>query len=200
MKLQNPLNKIHLVALTALTVGMQTDAAIAQDGPTEFSSAPCSSLALGPTDEVVHLRRTYLLQGAEQTTQYRFFADENCTLPMYTMVFQGGIALGDPVPGLQDTVEATVRFDRVLFTLDSPRGAAAAAECGDGQFEIGIQRDVSDDHCLFMQPRGDCGFDYDVVQILNGVATPGFRTADMCAPEGRPTRLQSAGATFVEQF
>ncbi len=172
----------------------------AQEGPIEFSSSPCSSLALGPTDEVVHLRRTYLLHGAEQTTRYRFFADEECELPLYTMVFQGGIELGDSVPDLEGTVEATVRFDRVLFTLDSPRGLGAAAECADGLFEVGVQRDVTEETCLFMRPRSECGFDHDIVKIQDGVATPGFRTADMCSPEGRPKQLQSAGASFVEQF
>ena len=39
-----------------------------------------------------------------------------------------------------------------------------------------------------------------LVQIRNGVATPGFHTEDTCTPEGRPTWLQSAGATFGEQF
>ena len=191
---------MRLSVALALFVCALAQSGFAQDGPTEFSSAPCSSLALGPTEDVVHLRRTYLLQGAKQTTRYRFFADEDCTRPMFTMVFQGGIELGDPVPGLDGTVAATVRFDRVLFTLDSPRGQDAAATCADGQFEVGIQRDVTEDGCLFMRPRSECGFDHDIVQIKDGVATPGFRTPNMCTDDGRPTQLQSAGATFVEQF
>ncbi len=176
------------------------DTASAQDGPTEFTSAPCSSVALGPGDEISHLVRIYLFKGTEQTTQYKFFADAQCTKPLYTFVFKGTVEMGDPVEGLKDTVDAKVTFERILFTLDSPRGAAAAAGCADGRFEVGVQRDVSDATCLFMKPVAECGFDYDIVQMKEGVAIPGFRTDNMCMPAGRPTTLQSVGAVFSEQF
>ena len=176
------------------------DPSAAQDGPVEFTSAPCSTLALGPGDDISHLVRIYLFQGAVQTTQYKFYADPDCTKPLYSFVFKGGVELGEPVAGLADTVEAKVTFERVLFTLDSPRGRPAADACGDGEFEVGVQRDVSDTTCLFMQPVDDCGFDFDIVQMKDGVATPGFRTANMCTPEGRPVQLQTEGARFSEQF
>ncbi len=123
----------RLASLTAagLFGGISTlaaDSAIAQDGPAEFTSAPCSSLALGPGDEISHLERIYLFKGAEQTTQYKFFAEETCTKPLYSFVFKGQVELGEPVDGLPDTVEAKVTFERILFTRDSPRGAAAAAD------------------------------------------------------------------------
>ena len=42
--------------------------------------------------------------------------------------------------------------------------------------------------------------DYEIVKIKDGVAIPGFRTENMCTPDGRPTKLQTVGAKFVEQF
>jgi hypothetical protein len=173
---------------------------VAQDGPAEFSSAPCSTVMLGLGDEVSHLQRIYLFQGTTQTTQYKYFADPGCTKPLYSFVFQGTVELGQPVPGLPDTVEAKVTFTRTLFTLDSPRGADAAKDCADGDFAVGVQRDVSEASCFFMRPISSCGIDYDIVQIKDGVAIPGFRTENMCTPEGRPTRLQTVGARFLEQF
>jgi hypothetical protein len=171
-----------------------------EKGASEFSSAPCSSLALGPTNEISHLQRIYLFKDTVQTTQYKFYADDKCTQPLYSFVFKGFVEMGKPVAALPDTVEVKVIFKRILFTLDSPRGAKAAAQCADGKFDVGVQRDVSKSECLFMKPIKSCGFDYDIVKIKDGVATPGFRTANMCKPSGRPTQLQGAGANFVQQF
>ncbi|MGL5837145.1 MAG: hypothetical protein ACRCY3_01440 [Sphingorhabdus sp.] len=179
---------------------MTPNHASAQNGPAEFSSAPCSSLAIGPTDEMFHVQRIYLFKGTEQTTQYKYFADPECTKPMYSFVFKGFVEMGQPVKGMADTVEAKVTFTQTLFTLDSPRGMSAAASCADGKFDVGVQRDVSDTTCLFMRPIKECGFDYDIVRMKDGIAIPGFRTVDMCTPAGRPTKLQSVGAKFVEQF
>jgi hypothetical protein len=184
-----------IIALTCLGAP-----AMAENGPVEFSSFPCSSLALGPTDAVSHVQRIYAFKGTEQTTQYKFFADDKCAKPLYSFVFKGKVEMGKPVAGLADTVEAKVTFEKVLFTVDSPRGLKDAAQCADGKFDVGVQRDVSDAACFFMQPIKACGFDYDIVKMKDGVATPGFRTANMCTPEGRPTKLQDVGANFVEQF
>jgi hypothetical protein len=190
---------IRLVLLTLLALCLHVPA-WSQNGPTEFSSAPCSSLALGPSEAVTHVQRIYLFKGRVQTTQYKFFFDDKCTQPLYSIVFKGFVDMGKPVAGLADTVEAKVTFKRVLFTLDSPRGQAAAAQCADGRFEVGVQRDVSHAHCLFMKPVKACGLDHDIVHMKDGVATPGFRTVNMCTPQGRPTKLQSVGARFVQQF
>jgi hypothetical protein len=176
------------------------DRTLAQSGPAEFSSAPCSSLAIGPTQEISHVQRIYLFKGTEQTTQYKYFADAACTKPMYSFVFKGSVEMGKPVKGIADTTEAKVTFTRTLFTLDSPRGLIGAKSCADGKFDVGVQRDVSDATCLFMKPIKKCGFDYDIVRIKDGVAIPGFRTSNMCTPAGRPTKLQTVGAQFVEQF
>lgn len=46
--------------------------------------------------------------------------------------------------------------------------------------------------------RFDCGLDPEIVQTLNGVATPGSRTDDRCVPKGRQTRRHPAGETFIE--
>jgi hypothetical protein len=173
---------------------------LAQNGPTEFSSAPCSSVALGPTDEISHLQRIYLFKGTEQTTQYKYFADAACTKPMFSFVFKGKVELGAPVAGMTDTVEAKVTFTRTLFTVDSPRGLAGAKACADGVFDVGVQRDVSAFDCLFMKPIATCGLDYDIVRMKDGVAIPGFRTSNMCTPAGRPTKIQTVGAKFLEQF
>jgi hypothetical protein len=188
------------LSFSALCALFASSPAAAQTGPAEFSSAPCSSLALGPTDEISHVQRIYLFKGTEQTTQYKFFADAQCTKPMFSFVFKGFVEMGSPVAGMPDTVEAKVTFTRTLFTLDSPRGLAAAKTCADGKFDVGVQRDVSQADCLFMKPISSCGFDYDIVRIKDGIAIPGFRTSNMCTPSGRPTKLQTVGARFVEQF
>jgi hypothetical protein len=188
------------IATLMMTLACLGTPATAQNGPVEFSSLPCSSLALGPTDDISHVQRIYAFKGTEQTTQYKFFADEKCTKPLHSFVFKGKVEMGKPVQGLADTVEAKVTFERVLFTVDSPRGLKSADGCADGKFDVGVQRDVSEAKCFFMQPIKSCGFDYDIVRIKDGIATPGFRTANMCMPEGRPTKLQNVGASFVEQF
>jgi hypothetical protein len=194
------LKRTSLLLVIAATASLCSLPAFAQNGPAEFSSAPCSSLALGPGDEISHVQRIYLFKRTTQTTQYKFFADDKCTKPTYSFVFKGGVAMGKPITDMPNTVEAKVTFKRIFFTLDSPRGAKAAAKCADGKFDVGVQRDVSASNCLFMKPVKSCGVDYDIVKIKDGVATPGFRTANMCKPTGRPTKLQTAGANFAEQF
>jgi Adenomatosis polyposis coli down-regulated 1 len=198
------IKKLYFIFTLCLQLAMgiahaQTNAAQPQ-GPSEWTSAPCTSLALGPTDEISHLQRIYLLGADGHTTQYKFFADAQCTKPLYSFVFKGKIEMGAPAQVIPDTMQAKVSFEQILFTLDSPRGAKAAQQCADGKFTVAVQRDVSDSNCLFMKPVKSCGLDYDIVRIKDGMATPGFRTADMCKPEGRPTKLQTVGAKFSEQF
>jgi hypothetical protein len=73
-------------------------------------------------------------------------------------------------------------------------------QCADGKIDVGVRRDVSKANCLFMKPIKSCGLDYDIVKIEDGLATPGFRTSNMCTPAGRPTKIQTVGAQFAEQF
>jgi hypothetical protein len=164
---------------------------------TQWSSAPCTSLALGPGKEISHLRRLYLLRGDTHVTRYHFFIDTKCTLPLFSFHLSGRALLGSKVSSLIDTREVNVYFDRVLFTADAPEAIALASQCADGKFEVGVQRDVTETGCLFLKPKAQCGIDHDLVQIRKGVLTPGFRTGDMCKPAGRPTRLQSIGARLV---
>ncbi len=140
------------------------------------------------------------MAGKSNTIQYRFFADDKCTLGLFSLVIKGPVEIGKPVVNVEGAVDVKVGFERVLFTLDSPRGAAAAKGCGDGAFEVGVQRDVTESGCLFIKPKAACGVDYDIMKIKDGMATPGFRTPDMCRPEGRPTALQSVGAKFLQNF
>jgi hypothetical protein len=172
----------------------------AQAAPSEWSSAPCSTVALGPGTNLSNIQRTFNLAGKSNTIQYRFFADDKCTLGLFTFVLKGGIEIGKPVPDVEGAGEVIVGLERVLFTLDSPRGGPAAKGCGDGQFEVGVQRDVTESGCLFIKPKATCGVDHDIMKIKDGMATPGFRTANMCKPEGRPIALQAAGARFLQQF
>jgi hypothetical protein len=175
--------------------------AFAQTPPvTEWSSAPCSSVALGPGQNVSHIQRIFLLAGKENTIQYKFFGDDKCVAGLFTIVIKGSVELGKPVTNVEGAVEVKVGFDRVFFTLDSPRGAPATRACADGKFEVGVQRDVTEAGCLFIKPKASCGVDYDIMKIKDGVATPGFRTGDMCKPEGRPTSLQSVGVKLIQAF
>ena len=190
------LQPLLILLLGPLAAGLS----IAQPAPSEWSSAPCSTVALGPGTNLSNVQRTFFLAGKSNTIQYRFFADDKCTMGLFSIVFKGGVEIGKPVVGVEDAVEVKVGFDRVLFTLDSPRGGPAARGCGDGQFEVGVQRDVTESGCLFVKPKAACGIDYDIMKIKDGMATPGFRTANMCVPEGRPTALQSTGARFLQQF
>jgi hypothetical protein len=175
--------------------------AVAQTPPvTEWSSAPCSSVALGPTQNVSHIQRIFLLAGKENTIQYKFFGDDKCVASLFTIVIKGSVELGKPVANVEGAVEVKVGFDRVFFTLDSPRGTPATRACADGKFEVGVQRDVTEAGCLFIKPKASCGVDYDIMKIKDGLATPGFRTGDMCKPEGRPTSLQAIGVKLLQSF
>jgi hypothetical protein len=167
---------------------------------TEWSSAPCSSVALGPSQNVSHIQRIFLLAGKENTIQYKFFGDDKCVASLFTIVIKGSVELGKPIASVEGAVEVKVGFDRVFFTLDSPRGAPATRACADGKIEVGVQRDVTEAGCLFIKPKASCGVDYDIMKIKDGMATPGFRTGDMCKPEGRPTSLQSIGVKLIQAF
>jgi hypothetical protein len=194
------MKRILQVLLCVILGPLGYGVALAQPAPSEWSSAPCSSLALGPGANVSNIQRTFFLAGKSNSIQYRFFADDKCTMGLFSIVIKGSVDIGKPVADVEGAVEVKVGFERVLFTLDSPRGGPAAKGCGDGQFEIGVQRDVTESGCLFIKPKATCGADYDIMRIKDGMATPGFRTGDRCKPEGRPTALQSTGAKFLQQF
>ena len=114
--------------LMASAAWAQTPSQAQPQGPSEWTSAPCTSLALGPTQEISHLQRIYLLGADGHTTQYKFFADAQCLKPLYSFVFKGKVEMGAPAAGVADAMQARASFERILFTLDSPRGASAAAQ------------------------------------------------------------------------
>ncbi|MES2017504.1 MAG: hypothetical protein V4484_13505 [Pseudomonadota bacterium] len=190
----------YSVALFLLSSVLSPSHAAPQNSVSEWSSGACSSVAIGPGDELSHLQRVYLVGQPGLSIQHKYYADALCKLPLYTLVIQGRAEPAGEGRDYADHVAVKVTLDRVLFTLDSPRGATLAKSCADGVFEVGVQRDVSDSACLFMKPKARCGTDFDIVKIKDGVMTTGFRTADMCSAQGLPTRLQSAGAAYVEQF
>jgi hypothetical protein len=187
--------------LLALCFSFVSNFASAQTAPiTEWSSAPCSSVVLGPTQNISHIQRVFLLTGKENTIQYKFFGDDKCVASLFTIVIKGTVEFGKPIATIDGAMEVKVGFDRVFFTLDSLRGTPATRACADGKFEVGVQRDVTEAGCLFIEPKASCGVDYDIMRIKDGVATPGFRTGDMCRPEGRPTSLQAVGVRLLQTF
>lgn len=161
--------------------------------PAHYRSPGCDNVALGPDDRLVAIQRDYLVWPGKHSTRYTFFADDRCRIGLFTFQLEGrsrtrGTA---SVPG---AVAVDVHFDRVLLTVHAYEALPQVAACGSKRWQVGVQQDVTRTGCLFIKPRRSCGIDHDILAIDEERMVPGFRTADMCRPEGRPARLQTAPA------
>jgi Adenomatosis polyposis coli down-regulated 1 len=166
-----------------------------QDLVGEWDSGPCATYVRGPDQSETYIRRQYLFTRTHYNVRYRFFADRECKRATVTAHVSGRYTLGPRVATAPDAREVDVYFDRVLMTADSPEALPRLEKCGARTWEVGVQQDVTENGCLNFKPKAACGMDYDIVSITGDVLYPGFRSANMCVKDGRPTKNQTtAGA------
>lgn len=165
--------------------------------PLHYRSVSCDVTALGPGPEISNFIRDYLVYPDRHSTRYSFFADPDCRSPLFTFQLSGRSVDRGPSAVVSGARSVDAYFDRVLLTVENRAALPLIAGCGRRAWEVGVQQDITKTGCLFLKPRASCGLDHDLLQIDDKSMVPGFRTLNMCKPEGRPTRLQSAPAIRV---
>jgi Adenomatosis polyposis coli down-regulated 1 len=166
-----------------------------QDLVGEWDSGVCATYVRGPDSTETFIRRQYLFTAKQYNVRYSFFADRECNRATVTAHVSGRYTLGARVATAPAAREVDVFFDRVLMTVDSPEALPRMEKCGTRVCEVGVQQDVTENGCLNFKPKAACGVDYDIVSITGDLLHPGFRSANMCVKDGRPSRSQTtAGA------
>jgi Adenomatosis polyposis coli down-regulated 1 len=185
-----------LTSLVSLASAAQAD----DSAPLHFRSATCETLALIPGEPLSHVIRDFLIYPklGRHNVVYHYFDDAECKKPLMTFNADGRVKSGDAVANIPGATKTDVYFDRVLVTAESPKGVSQVEKCGKGNWEVGVQQDVTETGCLLIYPKAGCGVDMDIVKVADGVLTPGVRTENMCTEAGRPTELQSSGAPIVQ--
>jgi hypothetical protein len=133
-----------------------------------------------------------------------FFADEKCTVPQISAIWEGRWWLLEPHPVLPFTRLADFRLYRVRLAIIDRQLFEQTPEAKTGGWALGLYRDVSiTGFKLFgplFQPLQREYTDYDIVFLRDGVLKTGLRTSTMAASaEGRPTRLQDTLPAIREQ-
>lgn len=148
--------------------------------------------------------RTYQFSGLNGfEVHYVFFADETCSNPLISAIFQGRCWLKDAHPELPHTRLADFRLDKVLVAIFDQDLMNNTPEAKAGGWGLGLYQDVTATGCESLGPLfGPLSTehtDYDIIFCHDGILKTGLRTATMTvSPNGRPTRLQDALPSFRE--
>lgn len=159
----------------------------------EWDSGLCGSYVRAAGTDPVPIRRQYLFTEDQFSVRYTFYADAACSRTLFVVRTSGPYRLGATVAGRPQARAVDVIFEKRFLTIEAPEMLARVANCGRGNWQVGVQQDISDTACLVFKSKAQCGADYDIVTIADGVLFPGLRTPDMCTPAGRPTELQTTG-------
>jgi len=91
--------------------------------------------------------------------------------------------LGKPVPGLANAVEGD--FERGSLHLTAHAAPMVAmfngAACGRGDWQIGIEQEVTAGGCAFIPPRSSCPKEFDIVAFDGRALSFGDRSGNLCA-------------------
>lgn len=101
--------------------------------------------------------------------------------------------LGKPVQGMANAVEGD--FERGSLHLTAHAGALAAmfnnSGCGQGEWQIGVEREVTATGCAFVASRSSCPMEHDIVAFDGRTLSLGDRSRSLCSLP-RPTALSRA--------
>jgi hypothetical protein len=152
-----------------------------------------------------HFHRTYHFHEHNRfEVHYVFFADEKCTIPQISAIWEGRWWLLEAHPVLSFTRLADFRLDKVRVAIIDRQLFEQTPEAKSGDWSFGLFRDVSFTGCksfgpLFEPLPRECT-DYDIVFLREGILKTGLRTSTMAVgAEGRPTKLQDALPAIREQ-
>ena len=183
-----------LFALFVLTLGVATH----QHEPTFYvkdilgtwqgDCGPVSSTGLPGNGSFI---RRYNFDRSIANVRYVFFTDDACSSPLFSFYAIFGLDLGAPLPGLPYTRALLAPFVKLTVRPDSEVGAQALAPCN--ATTVGLDHDVTLSGCstFGFKPVTECIGDHDLLKVIPGKSlTAGFRTPNMCIPEGQPTRTE----------
>lgn len=130
--------------------------------------------------------------GERGTFRYGEYADATCSMPLFDLILESRQEIGAALPDLGPGVyELNIYYEKQTATahVQGSADAMAGAGCGTGAFTLGEPKVTSETGCFFLKPITTCKADYDITKIENDRFYNGVREADMCVPEGRPTKL-----------
>jgi hypothetical protein len=139
--------------------------------------------------------------GEKGTFRYGMYADSGCTTPLVDFILESKQEVGAAMPELGEGVyELNVYYEKMTATphVQGYVDALQGAGCGTGPYAVGEPVDFAATGCFFFKPMESCAADYDIMKIEGDKFYNGVRTADMCAPEGRPTALNQFWFDRVE--
>ncbi len=145
------------------------------------------------------LSRYYVNDRSGGQVRISFFGDGECQVPTYSLLIAFTIELGLPSTTQPNTREAFASIDRLLLNPSSEASLQLLSACG--AEAVGQNYDITETGCapIRLQSRAECPGEYELFRVEPGISiAPGFRTPNLCVPEGRPTRTQDdAAATLV---
>ncbi len=141
--------------------------------------------------------RRYVNDRSGGLARYTFYADQQCQQPAYSFLISYTIELGAVSQTQPDTREALVVFDKLSIRPDSDAGLAVLRDCE--ATVIGQDYDVTLSGCaaVGLKSTTECIGDYELLKVIpNESFAPGFRTQNMCTPEGRAIKTQDSAAAL----
>ncbi|MEM7160590.1 MAG: hypothetical protein AAF799_47580 [Myxococcota bacterium] len=124
---------------------------------------------------------------------FGLYVDDQCSAPFVQIRTRVSRELGAAIEGIDGAYELDVTRESLHATPFTEDAAGALEAAGCGTTTVGSSMDVSETGCFGFEAIGECGFDFDIAAVVDGVVFGGERNDDMCEPQGRPSQLGTLG-------
>lgn len=141
-------------------------------------------------------RRTYVFAASGATITYDVFGGTACEAgpQVLTVETQGDARFVEASPVVKGATDVLFTFTRRALTPTAAGVPLLQASCGQYTWAAGTQVDITTDGCgALVQGDTECPVEYDLAEIVGGVAFFGDRSAPLCSLATRPAKLAQYG-------
>jgi hypothetical protein len=141
-------------------------------------------------------RRTYVFAASGATITYDVFGGTACEAgpEVLTVETQGDAKFVEASPVVKGATDVLFTFTKRALTPTTTGVPLLQATCSQYSWAAGTQVDITTDGCgALVQGDTECPVEYDLAELVGGVAFFGDRSVPLCSPATRPTKLAQYG-------
>jgi len=158
-----------------------------------WSSPKCESFS-NPDGSKNYVRRRFVNTDKTWEVVATAFGDANCTAGDEFLKFRvgGTFTLGAASQAAPGAREGSFNMDHKFITAMNATAAQFLGSMNCGDFQAGVERDVSANGCLTVPADSVCKTQYDIVKVDGDTLAFGVEPAgpaSICTPADRPTQL-----------
>jgi len=142
-----------------------------------------------PDGSITYIVREFSFPGGEDWSMtFTGFGDEQGTFKLFSGRMVGTYQLGEESADVEGATKAVFGFDQKFFTV-AFQDIADMFNGGEGDWQVGVEKDITETGCMFVPSVAQAGAEYDIVKIVDGQLFFGDRSTDLFSEANRPTKL-----------